>query len=138
MGTKELKKMMMDIAKRLEDLKKKRKDRKKNHDQNLLRQYKQEVKEILNAQLLSEQKSQAEQINEKIMKSSENAIKALHSYQKEMIDLSKNVKEFNALLEDDPGQEVIEKLRQIPEKIKKGVKRKVKPSNAKSKRAKCS
>ena len=44
--------MMMDIAKRLEDLKKKRKDRKKNHDQNLLRQYKQEVKELLNAQLL--------------------------------------------------------------------------------------
>ena len=43
---------MMDIAKRLEDLKKKRKDRKKNHDQNLLRQYKQEVKELLNAQLL--------------------------------------------------------------------------------------
>ena len=55
-----------------------------------------------------------------------------------MIDLSKNIKEFNALLEDDPGQEVIEKLRQIPEKIKKGVKRKVKPSNAKSKRVKCS
>ena len=55
-----------------------------------------------------------------------------------MIDLSKNIKEFNALLEDDPGQEVIEKLRQIPEKIKKGVKRKLKPSNAKSKRAKCS
>ena len=30
----------------------------------------------------SEQRSQAEQIKEKIMKSSENAIKALHSYQK--------------------------------------------------------
>ena len=58
-----------------------------------------------------------------------------------MIDLSKNIKEFNALLDDDPGQEVIEKLRQIPEKIKKGVKRKVKPSKlhyANSKRSKCS
>ena len=32
--------------------------------------------------LESEQRSQAEQIKEKIMKSSENAIKALHSYQK--------------------------------------------------------
>ena len=53
-----------------------------------------------------------------------------------MNDVAKHISEFNAVLEIDPGEEVIQKLRQIPEKIKIGEKRKQKPDRYKSKRSK--